>query len=392
MIFERAAFFRTARERLRSRFFDLLRHVARIDDTREIMTGLLREQNVLPVSPSDPNWGDPPYPDIGWGSAERATSRRSDVVFITGRFRSGSTLLWNVFRNVENVTAYYEPFNERRWFDPATRGSRVDSTHLHVREYWSEYDGLATLGEHYSEEWTRRQLYMNANAWNPAMQRYIEMLVEAARGRPVLQFNRVDLRLPWLRARFPNAKILHVFRHPRDQWCSTLGRFTGDGRMLKLRDFEPLDGFYLASWGRDLRHTFPFLATDPDAHPYELFYQIWWLSYSFGRRYADLSIRFEDLVASPRPVIANALRALSMDLKQSDRLTSLVEPMQTGRWVTFGHRHWFEAVERRASRALLEHLAPLAQTAGRPAKRSTLLGPSEDPGAEATSLLGEVTA
>jgi hypothetical protein len=38
----------------------------------------------------------------------------------------------------------------------------------------------------------------------------------------VLQFNEIDLRLPWFRAHFPTARILHLYRHPREQWCSSL--------------------------------------------------------------------------------------------------------------------------------------------------------------------------
>ena len=49
----------------------------------------------------------------------RAEPRRRPPIFITARFRTGSTLLWNIFRHIEGCTAYYEPFNERRWFDAA---------------------------------------------------------------------------------------------------------------------------------------------------------------------------------------------------------------------------------------------------------------------------------
>jgi hypothetical protein len=48
------------------------------------------------------------------------------VVIISACFRSGSTLLWNLFRAMEGCTAYYKPFNERRWFDPAARGSHPE--------------------------------------------------------------------------------------------------------------------------------------------------------------------------------------------------------------------------------------------------------------------------
>ena len=81
-----------------------------------------------------------PSPTSGRG-AELSPSHRSDVVIVTGRFRSGSTLLWNLFRQAGGFTAYYEPLNERRWFDPTARGDRTDSTHRNVSDYWREYDG-----------------------------------------------------------------------------------------------------------------------------------------------------------------------------------------------------------------------------------------------------------
>ena len=299
---------------------------------------------------------DPYYSELKRGSGPDRTRLRSDIIFITGRFRSGSTLLWNVFRNVPTVTAYYEPFNERRWFDRAARGARVDPTHLNVREYWSEYDGLDVLSKYYCEGWTRRQLYMNAHAWNPSMQKYIETLIECSRGRPVLQFNRVDLRLPWLRYHFPHAKILHIFRHPRDNWCSTLGGQTTSGPNLKLRDFEFLDGFYLLTWGRDLRHYFPFLTLDAESHPYELFYQIWKLSYLFGRTCSDISISFEEILGSPESAMRNVLSALSVEHYDLAKLSGLVGQVATGAWTRFADHQWFKAIEEKVDNTINDYL------------------------------------
>jgi sulfotransferase family protein len=351
-------FVRAARNGLRAKFFAILRHIASIDDGREILTRFLLEQNAhrFPAVPSCAAMVEAPYPDLDWREERLCTPLRSDIIFVTGRFRSGSTLLWNIFRSIEGITAYYEPFNERRWFDPSTRGARVDKTHLNVREYWSEYDGLVGLDEHYSEEWTRRQLYMDEHSWNPAMQRYVEVLVESAQGRPVLQFNRVDMRLAWLRSRFPNAKLLHIFRHPRDQWCSTLPASLHNGQALTLRDFEPLDGFYLLPWARDLINYFPFLSLHEDTHPYELFYQIWKLSYLFGRAYCHASVCFERLVQTPDTAIREILEAVSIIGVDPEALARLVEPVAFGKWKAFAHSSWFEAIEERAEAAFRDFI------------------------------------
>ena len=180
-------------------------------------------------------------------------------MIITARFRSGSTLLWNLFRALKSCTAYYEPFNERRWFDPVAHGSHTDPTHRGVDDYWKEYEGLEELGQYYQESWISNNLLMYEDSWDLAMKRYVERMIELAPKRPVLQFNRIDFRLPWFRRMFPRAKIVHLYRHPRDQWLSCLldpRQFPHTGTMAQ---FATHDGYYLRMWARDLKYHFPFL-------------------------------------------------------------------------------------------------------------------------------------
>jgi hypothetical protein len=266
------------------------------------------------------------------------------VVFITARFRTGSTLLWNLFRNVEGVTAYYEPLNERRWFDPQARGDRLDATHRGVSDYWKEYEGLQELGGHYKEAWISRNLYMGPTFWEPHLKRYIELLIERAKGRPVLQFNRVDFRLPWLRANFPGAAIVHLYRHPRDQWCSSLmgDPFPPDG---DLASFAPYDKFYLLSWARDLKHHFPFLDERSSPHPYRLFYYLWRLSYLFGRSYAHHSLAFEDLLEDPLPQLHSLFSSLGVQGVDESRLLGLMEKPSRGKWRRYADDEWFRRHE-----------------------------------------------
>jgi len=337
----------SVRASLRSRFFAMLRHVADLEDTRQILTETLGDYNLFDAVSRFPQLENdaPPFADLGTATREHKTRLRDDVIFITGRFRSGSTLLWHIFRRISSVTAYYEPFNERRWFETTTRGSRVDSTHLNVTEYWSEYEGLERLSQYYDEAWIRRQLVMSERSWNANMQKYIEALIEASKGRPVLQFNRVDFRLPWLRRAFPRARLLHVFRHPRDQWCSTLGDIGSFPKHGALRDFEPVDRFYLLMWARDIKRSFPFLSLDEDSHPYKLFYQIWKLSYLFGTRYADLSIALEELLADPGTQIARIFECLAVDDIDVADVVPLVKPVKTGKWRQYADDAWFSSIE-----------------------------------------------
>jgi hypothetical protein len=349
-------FVRKLRGACRETFLRFLEAVSRNDRGRSILARVVRGcvQGEPLILAEDLGPGAVPYSGLGEADGESLHSR-NDIIFITGRFRSGTTFLWNVFRSVPGVTAYYEPLNERRWFDPASRGARVDSTHKHVEEYWKEYEGLEELGKHYRLEWIDTNLYMDERFHDPGMRKYIECLVERAPGRPVLQFNRVDFRLPWLRAHFPGAKLVHIYRHPRDQWCSALMGCDCPRDDMPFADFERHDGFYLTSWVRDLKVHLPFLEEGEIAHPYQAFYFIWRLSYLFGRRHADHSIRFEDLVEDPVVVAGRLLAALGIEGYDPRRIREIHAKPELGKWRAYAGDDWFRRHESRCETVLLEH-------------------------------------
>src|SRR5690348_9121883 len=127
---------------VRRRTLSFFRQVLDSDEGRRILGDVLG--GLTAKADDSVALGEPPYADLGRGIADHTTPA---PVFITGRFRSGSTLLWNIFRSVPGCRAYYEPLNERRWFDPSRRGERIDRTHLGVEDYWREYDGLGHLAQ-----------------------------------------------------------------------------------------------------------------------------------------------------------------------------------------------------------------------------------------------------
>jgi hypothetical protein len=348
------------RKSLRTAFFAFLRRIADDDDVREIFAERVEERHsVVALSAiSAASQFAVPYAELAQRE-EAEVPRLADAgrgpVFVTGRFRSGSTLMWSIFRHVPSVTSYYEPFNERRWFDVTARGEKVDQTHLGVSDYWKEYDHLAELGQYFDEDWKFRRLYMSGASYDAPMQKYIETMIERAPGRPVLQFNEMDFRLGWLRAWFPEVPIIHIFRHPRDQWCSTLQEAARTAAQCRLREFEAYDGFYLLRWARDLRHTFPFLTMDAEAFAYELYYQVWKLSYLFGQRYAELSLRFEDLIADPRRNIRKILETAGMPEVDVEPLVPLVSPVRIGKWRECADADWFSDIEARVDATIARY-------------------------------------
>jgi len=234
-----------ARNRLRALFFKGMRHTIEIDETRGILLNSLRGylKTISPHYFSESLLSERPYSDTALISSNNEA--RQNPIFVTARFRSGSTVLWNIFRNLPGFTAYYEPLNERRWFDSQIRGDIIDETHKSVENYWAEYDNLAVLGDYYRVHWTCRDLYMDETVWDGSLENYIQLLIEHAPNQAVLQFNRIDFRLPWIRRHFPAAKIIHLYRHPRDQWCSFLLKLQQFSSTAILRDYGPHDHFYL---------------------------------------------------------------------------------------------------------------------------------------------------
>ena len=341
------------RKRFRDQAIALLTRALATDDGKSGMAkslgGLLARRS---FSFDDRVLEQAPYHDLTWHPQQSPACDR-DVVVISSRFRSGSTLLWNILREQRGVTAYYEPFNERRWFDTAARGSTVDSTHLNVKDYWREYDELSELGDYYREEWIDQDLFMDEHFWNGAMKRYIEILIERSSGLPVLQFNRVDFRLPWLRRNFRQAKLVHLYRHPRDQWCSMLmdiGCYPKDS----AESFAQHDKFYLLRWADDLKYHFPFLA-DPGLHPYQLHYFIWKLSYLFGAQYSDLSVSFEALVERPEEQLAPLFDLIGLKDQFDFRgIAPLIERPTVGKWRRYADEEWFMTRERYCDEVLAD--------------------------------------
>jgi len=296
-----------------------------------------------------------PYTDIVCNSKnQKAIYERNDIVFITSRFRSGSTVLWNIFRSIEGCTSYYEPFNERRWFDKKNRGEHVDSTHIGVDDYSKEYDGLEHLDKYYNEDWIRQGLFMDATTWAPEMKSYICEMIEKANGRPIMQFNRIDFRLSWLKQNFPNAKFIHLYRHPRDQWYS----FLTDKKLMTKKNIETtyIDGFYLNTWSDDLAKHFPFLDQRTTPHPYQRFYYLWKLSYIYGKKECDHNLSLEQLTQNPQSTLLKLFSELNIDNKHVEKAISIIEKPSLDKWKRFADNNWFEKLEKECEIVLTHFL------------------------------------
>ncbi|MGH6897062.1 MAG: sulfotransferase [Geminicoccaceae bacterium] len=295
-------------------------------------------------------------PGYGLARAEAAPPRSQAPVFVTARFRSGSTFLWQLFRAIEGVTAYYEPLNERQWFRQPEHSPPSDPSHRDLDDYGAEYAGMADLQPLFDPNWGYRGLHMDERSHDPRLFRYIDELIRRAESRPVLQFNRVDLRLPWLRAHFPGAAVVHLYRHPREQWMSMQVK-SRVPLACTLDEFAQYDSFYTLPWARDLRVTFPFLEIDQDIHPYALHYYLWRLSFAFGQAYAHLSLSYEELTGDFAGTFKKLLSDLAIEGAELERLGQLNRGPVAPRWPDYADDRWFGVIEAECERTLRIYFA-----------------------------------
>ncbi len=277
-------------------------------------------------------------------------------IFVSARFRSGSTLVWQIFNMLPDFTAYYEPFNERRWFDPDARGNLVDSTHRGVSDYAANYQNLKGLDQYFDTLWASKKLAMGQGATDANMVAFLEQLIRTAPKRPLLQFNRVDFRLAFLKEVFPRACIVHLRRNPRDCWRSTLREHDNDPNW-NLLTFQPFCNFYLLPWYRDLSIVFPeMLRPAAQTHPYEIYYLIHRLSELFARRDANFFISYEQLNTS----FVKEAGLLLEKVRASSMLSKEVEALYAPRQSQYDHSadmDLYSGIEAKVEQALKAWLA-----------------------------------
>ena len=290
--------------------------------------------------------------DLPGASTTSPNSRQA--VFITARFRSGSTFLWNIFRNTPGITAYYEPLHAQKWrnvqsADPGRPSVKLG--HVGVQSYDDEFAGKEAAGKLFDPAWAERRLYLTPMHHEPGLRAYIQALIDMADHRPVLQFNRVDFRLPWLKANFPGVPIVHLYRHPREQWMSMIETGgTPPGPEAKP-PFDAYKLFYTLEFCRDLQAVFPFLDPNRARHPYDLAYYLWRLSYSLGVANADINIAYETLQSDFQATVESMMTQLKIDADPA-ALVQLNRGRDRMRWPDYAPADWFAEREAECDRVL----------------------------------------
>ena len=228
------------------------------------------------------------------------------IIFIhSAGWRTGSTYLWNKFRELPNVTAYYEPFNGML---SCIKKSDLTKDLIPLpghpqnmkKPYYQEYmkfikqeGGVELL----SPDFSHHNYFANDDLTNQPIYGYLNNLIEGGdqNDRIVFAFNRLVGRLPWFKRTFPSVHIFQ-YRNPKDQWISmqktnmipTRQGFNYESSIYLLNGFskifDPIEDNYFKGT-REMNYFF-----------FMYFHHVF---KKIGFKYADLTIDMNEYSSSP---------------------------------------------------------------------------------------------
>ncbi|MFJ2339045.1 class I SAM-dependent methyltransferase [Pseudomonas protegens] len=245
-------------------------------------------------------------------------------VMIHSMFRTGSTYIFNVFRRSKSgFWCYQEPLNEAladlspdaMWRQQGMGEARTSiNRHPELdRPYFWEFSHCPDVVESlYKKEFEFNRFFLEAEADEPDLLRYIKALATAACGRPVYQFCRSVGRMGWFRRQF-DATHLYLWRNPWDQWWSykvdsyfdntLLSVYSSKNLPIFFKNLKEHSGLIKLKCPDDLEGVYDYendvpLISDSQLS-YFLFYGLWVYGLVSSRECVDEYINIDSLSQSP---------------------------------------------------------------------------------------------
>ncbi len=239
-------------------------------------------------------------------------------IFITGRFRSGTSFLWQLFNRLNGYCAWYEPLHPQLL--SAIKYVEPKKAHVGITDYWQTYRDKPEFESCYSMKFATEQLYLEATDIYTGLESYIRHLIDLSGSEvPVLQFNRVDLRLPWLKNKFPEAKIIHIERNPLQLYYSQRKHIGPE----QLHDASYWDAYELMPWTFALKENFPCLFTSASNHAFYPFFVIYQLSKKMAVLHSDVSINLDEQVFQSDEFIQLVSSVVSLSDEQKNEIKDM---------------------------------------------------------------------
>lgn len=249
-------------------------------------------------------------------------------IFIHSLFRTGSTYLWNKFRQQDNFYCFYEPFHPSLMNVTLYNIESIltkDYQAVHhpslATYYLYEYRKILTP-EHRGLPYFKKSFSFDEFCYNTDNQdalRYIKHLIKSAGDKtPVFQFNRSAGRSRWFVENFPEGLNIYLVRNPRHQWQSywelfhrtnyesffimdlLIASLNRDTTPFKpLASHLPLFPFCIDKYDKEENFYRVALQCYTDEEKYLIFYYIWFWTLFENVLHSDIHININRLSSDP---------------------------------------------------------------------------------------------
>lgn len=304
--------------------------------------------------------------DMGPNSGSAYFSPKK-YIFLTSRYRTGSTYLYSLFSSVKNISTYLEPlhpnileiFEQDQEFH---NNIRACQSHTLETRYFSEYQNLIAdegFCERYTPLFASENLIMTSDSDNKRLKEYLLYIIGACSDKlNVLQFNRIDFRLAWIRENFSDSLIVNLRRNPRDIFMSHIKVYEKLQKESLSANASVGGLFYLDDYIGILKND---LLTDidiDDLNDYEKVYILNNLSNLWSDHFSDVIIEYESLIQNPLFYLNKVLN-LVIDFGLEVKKRNLI-PSRRGnfnQWKSYESEEWFRASETKCDQILQQILS-----------------------------------
>lgn len=247
----------------------------------------------------------------------------------TGYFRTGSTFFFSCLRQVTKFRCYYEPYHpELLEFvdslgDINSGPDREALGHSIGDDYFAEFEGMDRVALENVYGLSRRttnQPVLLSQSTHQDLYNYIHFLENFAHQQQqisVLQANRLNFSLPWLKQNFPDYLLLLITRNPQEVFASLKSLAFKDGVVIHAEDTK--SGYWNVNEAYEnvVRRYGFHIKLLPNFGYYQKLYFLLKFSERVMARSADIVLSYESFLTDPKPIFTMIEKATEIDTEPS---------------------------------------------------------------------------
>jgi hypothetical protein len=250
-------------------------------------------------------------------------------VIATGFFRTGSTFFFSCLRQVAEFRCYYEPYHpELLEFvealgEPSAGPDRELLGHSIGDDYFAEFKGvdLTSLKKVYAmERRVTNQPVLHQGSSHKDLYNYIHFLQKFASEHgqiSVLQANRLNFSMPWLKQNFPDYLLILITRKPQSVFASLKSLALKEGRVLRADDVGSDYWNVKEAFENIVKCHGIFKRDFVDFGYYQKLFFLLKFSERVMAENADLVLSYEHFLEKPEPIFDNLAKAFNINTSAS---------------------------------------------------------------------------